>query len=41
MISYFKREIENNTNLENTITSNLENCQTTLQNGMKRIREEF
>jgi hypothetical protein len=41
MISYFKREIENNTNLENTITSNLEKCQNTLQNGMKRIREEF
>jgi hypothetical protein len=41
MISYFKREIENNTNLENSIANNLEKCQNTLQNGLKRITEEF
>jgi hypothetical protein len=41
MISYFKKEIDSNTNLENTISSNLEKCQITLQNGLKRIREEF
>ena len=41
MISYFKKEIENNTNIENTFSRNLENCQTTLTNGLKKIKEEM
>ncbi len=39
MISYFKSEIEKNTCLENTLTSNLEKCQQVFISGLNKIKE--
>lgn len=39
-INYFKNEIENNTKIENLLVSNVEKCQITLSNGIKKLKEE-
>jgi hypothetical protein len=41
MISYFRREIDNNTDLENILSKNIENCQQTLINGINKIKEDL
>lgn len=41
IISYFRKEIENNTEIENTLGKNLEKCQNELQEGLRRIKDDI
>jgi hypothetical protein len=41
VITYFNKEIENNTELENIFSKNLENCQNLLQSGLKKVKDDI
>jgi hypothetical protein len=41
MISYFRREIDSNDQIENILTKNIDKCQQTLIMGINKIKDNL